>query len=134
MYKYNDGVILIEMLISLVVLSAVMFMILSLLTMAVSTIEYEHFATKSLQLSSMITTDLTFATEVTYTSDCVFITKTEEQTSYCFENSNLVRRVDDSGYEQIATGVNGEFKGEVIIEMRLERNGRAIEIPIWSTD
>ncbi len=132
MSKYNQGVILIEMLISLVVLSAVMFMILSLLTLAVGTIKYEHFATKSLQISSLITNDLSSSKSVEYTTDCIYITKAQEQTSYCFENSNLVRQVNGLGYEQIATDVNGEFKGDEVITMKLVGEETVIEIPIWS--
>lgn len=132
MFKSDNGVILIEMLISLIVLSVVMFMILSLLELAVSTIEYEHFATKLLQVSSMMTNDISTALAVTSDTKCLYVTKTEGETTYCFDNTSLIRQVDNSGYENVINDVQGTFKEEGQIIMEISKQGHMVDVPIWS--
>lgn len=128
MLKYNDGIILIEMLMSILVISFIMLLMLDLLTLTSTSVDKDVGFTKELQISSIIYQDLIDASKVEADEDCLYFTENDEQISYCINDTELIRKVDNQGYERIASNLEIEIKTKPIVYLRINDY---FNIPVW---
>lgn len=134
MLKSNQGVVLIEMLISLVVISFIVLLLLNLMQVVTATIEYEQITTKIIQVSSLISEDILSATQVGVVGQCLNIDTSQHQINYCVKDRVLIRSVDHQGYERLISNSGLEFIAGNVIELKLTVAESPILIPIWSGD
>lgn len=132
--KYKRGVVLIEMLMSLIVISFIMLLLLSLMTLVTTSSEYERIDSKVMQVSGLIIDDLMEATQVSATSECMEIKKNSDVITYCIEGDKMIRRVNGSGYERLIDNVDVKYNGGRDIVLNFQVGANKIEVPLWSID
>ncbi len=133
MFGSKQGIVLIEMLFSLVVISFIMLLLINLLSLVTKTIEYEHISTKLLQVSSLIDNDLLDATKINLNGQCLEIMTTPDLVSYCITGQNLVRTVNHQGYERILSNPGLSYTNDGVIRIESEVGANKVTVPIWSS-
>lgn len=131
MFKSNDGVVLIEMLVSLVVISFIMLLLLNLMQVVTATIKYEQVTTKLIQVSTLISDDILSSTKIEMIGQCLNVDTSQQQINYCIKDQVLVRSVDHQGYERLITNPGLEFVDGNVIELKITIDGMEVDVPIW---
>ncbi len=130
----NSGVVLIEMLMSVMVIGCVIILMLNM----INAISYIGSADEKLirasRLGAIINTDLSAALTVDVTSQCLQITQNERFVTYCNVDGDLIREVDGKGYERIISEVDGQFIIGDYIYYRFDVADRNVTIPIWTAN
>lgn len=129
--KSNDGFILIELLLAVWIVGCIFYLLLILMSNLNEKVNYERATNKVMQVDSLITEDLLNGTKVEVSNECLDINLHKDIVNYCFTNKELVRKVNDQGYERIVDNVDGKFYYSTIIYMHMEVDEHSIEIPIW---
>lgn len=132
--KSNSGIVLIEMLMSIVVISFIMMLVMSLMTMITTSISKEHVDSKTLQISGLIMDDLIDSIDVTTTSECIIINQNKDTVTYCIEGEKMIRRVNGKGYERVLNEVNVKLQNKGVITLVFTTDNTKTDIPLWSTD
>lgn len=132
--KYKRGVVLIEMLMSLIVVSVIMLLLLSLMTEVTKMIDYQRIQSKLMQVSGLMIDDVLSAVNVDATSSCLLLEQTDDEITYCIEGDKMIRRVNGKGYERLLTSVDIKFQTGEIIYLQFMIGEKTSEIPLWSTN
>lgn len=132
--KSNSGIVLIEMLMSIVVVSFIMMLLMSLMTMIATSISKEHVDSKTLQISGLIIDDLVDSIDVTTTSECIIINQNKDTVTYCIEGEKMIRRVNGKGYERVLNEVNIKLQNNGVITLVFTTGNTSTEIPLWSNN
>lgn len=130
--KSDDGVILIEMLVSVVVVGSIVFLILHLVIMISSAVYYDQKQVKLLQVSSLIYDDIADGIKSDTVDQCFVIEQNTRLVKYCFTDHNLVRTVDAQGYERLINHADGRFTSGKTINLELNQAPNS-PLPIWSS-
>ncbi len=128
----DQGVILIEVLISFMVISFILFMMLAMIQSVSKLGEFDPKLIKSMRLSSIINSDIVEANMMGLKSECLIIYQNSREISYCNRDGDLYREVEGKGYERILTDFNGKFIMGEFIYYQFELENSRITIPIWS--
>lgn len=131
MFKFDEGVVLIEMLISMVVISFIMLLLSNLMLVVTASIDYEQISTKVIQITSLIYDDILDATKIYNYNQCLLIESNEDKISYCIIDNSLIRKVNNQGYERLLTNQGLEFIDDGYIQLQATIGGNQILIPIW---
>lgn len=131
MLKYDDGVILIEMLVSIIIIGTITLLLANLISSLYKANEYDKLYTKQLQVSSLMYDDFLSASEIRLEEQCLIIDG-GRKIEYCFENNQLVRTVDNLGYERLIANANGKFVIDTGIYLEFENQDKKIRLPLWS--
>lgn len=130
--RYKRGVVLIEMLMSLIVISFIMLLLLSLMTLVTTSSEYERMDSKVMQVSGLIIDDLMEAVEVTANSQCMEIKKNREVVTYCIEGDKMIRRVNGTGYERLLNNADVKYQIGDDIALNFKVGANEVDVPLWS--
>lgn len=134
MFKSNGGVVLIEMLMSLVVISFIMLLLLNLMLIVTETISYEQINTKAIQVTSLVYDDILNARKITSSDQCLLIAVNQDAISYCIVEDSLIRKVNNQGYERLLTNSGLKFINDGYLQLQLTIGDNEIGIPIWGLD
>lgn len=132
--KYDEGVILIEMLVCVFVISFIMFLMLNLMTMLAATTKYQRVISKQFQVSRLVTEDVLKSTNIYYKQGCLNILENDDVIEYCVKGQDLVRTVNSKGYERIISKVDSEFIVDEKISLKVKFDDYQELIPLWSKD
>lgn len=134
MFKFDSGVVLIEMLMSLIVISFIMLLLLALTSLVSSTVNYEQTFNKALQVSTLMIGDISSGVEVELSGSCLQITENVDIVTYCIEGDEMIRRVNGKGYERVVSNAELSFDFNQIIYLKVKASDLELSIPLWSTD
>ncbi len=130
----NAGVILIEMLMSVMVIGCIIILMLNMIN-AISYIgSADEKIIRASRLGAIINSDLNDALTVDVTNQCLQIPQNERLVTYCDDGHDLIREVDGKGYERIISDVDGQFIMGEYIYYRFEIADRNVTIPIWKVN
>lgn len=132
--KSKQGVVLIEMLMSLIVVSFIMLLLLSLMSVIGTGIDYQRVESKLLQVSGLMIDDLAQAIKLEVTPSCLKINQNDDVITYCIKGDKMIRQVNGQGYERMLTDVDVQFKIGEIIYLQFKIGEQTHEIPIWSNN
>lgn len=133
MLKYNQGVVLIEMLVSVVVVGSIVLLILNLMLLISSAVSYDQLISKIQQTTSLMTTDFYQATNIESNGNCLTINQKNDVVDYCI-NQDLTRTVNGSGYERLISNVEARYVDDGIIYLEVKVSGNELKVPIWSSN
>ncbi len=127
----KQGIILIEMLISIFVISIILLMIMNFISLFTNDIIDERLLIKRLQLDPILISDYERATNVELSDQCLIIDQNDNKISYCADQTGLTRKVNDAGYERIISGINVKYLNGDVITISLNSEGDSYETIIW---
>ncbi len=130
----DDGIILIEMLVALIVVSSIMYLLLAFVYMVVNIASFEHVFTKQIQINTLMNNDILNASAINLEQDCLLIQNQDYEVEYCIKEDNLIRSIDNKGYENIISDTKMKFLDEPFIALELTNNNANYIIPIWTNE
>lgn len=129
MFRYDQGVVLIELLMSIVVISFIVFLLLNLMILTNTFMGEDRLFSKQLQLSTVIYQDILKATEIMVDDSCLTIEQNQDRVTYCQVNQDFVRKVNNKGFERVVSDSKVEVIDNQIIWLKVDDK---FKIPIWS--